>query len=160
MGQSTNGMLAYGYDLGGEEGWKLQEAGEYGELPELPWFDEENEDGDGFQESAERRLLAEIAGFTETWSSGNEGYSDRKREAKAQVGVEFDTHCSGDYPMYLIATKVITVYRGSVKDIDMAALAVEPEMNGWDEKLRIALQALGITPTQEKARWLLCSYWG
>ncbi|MFD3621242.1 hypothetical protein ACFWWT_39750 [Streptomyces sp. NPDC058676] len=42
----------------------------------------------------------------------------------------------------------------------MAALAVEPEMNGWDEKLRIALQALGITPTQEGAQWLLCSYWG
>lgn len=156
MGQSTNGMLAYGYDLGGDDGWKLQGLGEYGEFPELPWLDED----EGFQESAERRLLAEIAGFTETWSSGNEGYFEREREAKARLGVAFDTHCSGDYPMYLLATKVITVYRGSVKDIDMAALAVEPEMNGWDEKLRAALAALGITPQQPEPRWLLCSYWG
>lgn len=154
MGQSTNAMLAYGYDLGGEEGWKLQGLGEYGELPELPWLD------DDFQSAAERRLLAELAGFTETWSSDNDGYFTRAREAKARLGVEFDTHCSGDYPMFLLATKVITVYRGSVEEIDMAALAVEPEMNGWDEKLRAALDALGITPQQERARWLLCSYWG
>lgn len=160
MGQSTNGMLAYGYDLGGEEEWKLQEAGEYGELPNLPWFDEEDEDGDGFQEAAERRLLAEIAGFTEEWSSSNEGYHDREKAAKARVGVGFDTYCSGDYPMFLLAAKVITVYRGDVENIDVAELAVAPEMNGWDERLQAALQALGITPVQEKAKWLLASYWG
>lgn len=62
--------------------------------------------------------------------------------------------------MFLLATRVITVYRGSVKGIDMTALAVEPEMNGWDEKLNTALQVLGITPVQEKPKWLLCSYWG
>lgn len=156
MGQSTDGILAYGYDLGGDEGWKIEGLGEYGEFPELPWLD----DTDGFQESAERRLLAEIAGFTERWAQGSEGYWDREREAKARVGVQFDTYCSGDYPMYLLATKVITVYRGDVKDIDMAALAVEPEMNGWDEKLRAALTALGITPQQAEPRWLLASYWG
>ncbi|MFD5491597.1 hypothetical protein ACFWH4_01315 [Streptomyces sp. NPDC127091] len=159
MGQSTNGMLAYGYDLGGEEEWKIREAGEYGELPELDWYDPSNEDGDGFQEAAERRLLAELADFTETdWSA--DGYFERERAAKARLGVEFDTYCSGDYPMYLLATKVITVRRGSVKHIDMTELAIAPEMNGWDEKLHAALQALGITPTQEKAKWLLCSYWG
>lgn len=157
MGQSTNGILAYGYDLGGEEGWKLQGLGEYGELPDLPWLEEDEDD---FQSAAERRLLAEIAGFTETWSNSNDGYFQRKREAKARVGVEFDSYCSGDYPMFLLATKVITVYRGDCKHIDMAALAVEPEMNGWDEKLRAALTALGITPTQEQAQWLLVSYWG
>jgi hypothetical protein len=160
MGRSTNGMLAYGYDLGGEEGWKLQEAGEYGELPSLPWFDPDDEEGDGFQEAAERRLLAEIAGFTETWSIGNEGYFDREKAAEGLVGVKFGTYCSGEYPMFLLAAKVITVYGGDVKGIDIAALAVEPEMNGWDEKLHAALQVLGITPVQEKAKWLLASYWG
>lgn len=160
MGQSTNATLAYGYDLGSEEGWKIEGLGEYGEFPELDWYDPEDEDGDGFQEAAEKHLLAELAGFSERWFKGNEGYFDREKAAKARVGVQFDTHCSGDYPMFLLATKVITVYRGDVKDIDMAALAVEPEMNGWDEKLRVALGTLGITPTQEKPRWLLCSYWG
>ncbi|MFF9118282.1 hypothetical protein ACF09Y_22230 [Streptomyces massasporeus] len=156
MGQSTNGILAYGYDLGGEEEWKLQGLGEYGELPDLPWHAE----GEDFQEAAERRLLAQLADFTETWQPGSDGYFTREQEAKARLGVEFDTYCSGDYPMYLLATKVITVYRGSVEHIDMAELVTAPETNGWDEKLRAAVQALGITPTQEKPKWLLCSYWG
>ncbi|MFF8100157.1 hypothetical protein ACF07S_10335 [Streptomyces sp. NPDC016640] len=159
MGQSTNGMLVYGYDLGGEEEWKIREAGEYGELPPLDWFDPDNEEGDGFQEAAERRLLAQLADFTETdWRA--DGYFEREREAKARLGVEFDTYCSGDYPMYLLAAKVITVYRGSAEEIDMTELAIAPEMNGWDEKLNAAVQALGITPTQDKPKWLLCSYWG
>lgn len=161
MGQSTNAMLVYGYHLGSSDGgWLVEGAGEYGELPELPWLDEDNEDGGDFQESAERRLLAEIAGFTETWSSGNEGYHQREREAKARLGVEFDTHCSGDYPMYLLIAKGITVYRGDVKHIDFAALTAEVQEKGADAKLRAALAALGLTPTQERAQWLLCSYWG
>lgn len=159
MSTSTNGILAYGYDLGGGEGWKLQGCGEYDELPELPWFNEENEDGNDFQSAAERHLLAELADFTETdWQV--DGYFARERDAKARLGVEFDTYCSGEYPEFLLAAKVITVYRGDVKHIDMAELADAPEMNGWDERLRTALTALGITPTQERAQWLLCSYWG
>lgn len=160
MGQSTNGILAYGYDLGGEEDWKIQGVGEYSELPDLDWFDPENEEGDDFQSAAERRLLAEIAGFTEEWSSGNEGYFEREREAKGRLGVEFGTYCSGEYPMFLLATKVITVRRGYIETIDMADLAVAPTREGWDDKLRVALAALGITPTQEQPKWLLCSYWG
>jgi hypothetical protein len=157
MSTSTDGILAYGYDLGGGEGWKLQDCGEYGELPELPWFNEDSDDD--FQSAAERRLLAELADFTETdWQV--DGYHARQRDAKARLGVEFDTYCSGEYPEFLLATKVITVYRGDVKHIDMAALTVEPKMNGWDEKLRAALTALGITPVQDKPRWLLASYWG
>lgn len=154
MGQSTNGMLAYGYNLGGEEGWELQGLGEYDEL-QLDWYDPDEDD---FQEAAEKRLLADIAGFTEEWTPGVEGYFDRERAAKARLGVKFDTHCSGDYPMFILATKVITVYRGSVKEIDPAELLARPPE--WDEKLRAALDALGINPTQEQARWLLCSYWG
>lgn len=156
MGQSTNAMLAYGYDLGGEEEWKVREAGEYGELPALDWYDPDDEDGDDFQSAAERRLLASV-GFTEQWGE-RDGYFEREEEAKARLGVEFDTHCSGEYPMFLLATKVITVYRGSVEEIDVAELAQVPA--DWDGKLTAALRALGLTPTQERARWLLCSYWG
>lgn len=159
MGQSTNAMLMYGYHLGSENsGWELQGLGEYGELPTLDWYDPENEDSDDFQSAAERKLMAEIAGFTEEWSSGAEGYFDRERDAKARLGVEFDTHCSGSYPMYVLATKVITVHRGDVKEIAPAQdLTVQPD---WDAKLRTALNVLGLNPTQQTARWLLCSYWG
>lgn len=159
MSTSTDGILAYGYDLGGSEGWKIEGLGEYGEMPELAWYDEESDTAD-FQDAAERRLLAELAGFTETYGDGHDGYFGREREVKARLGVEFETYCSDSYPMFVLATKVITVYRGSVEHIDMAELVVAPEMNGWDEKLRAALTALGITPVQAKPSWLLCSYWG
>ena len=159
MGQSTNAMLMYGYHLGSDEGgWQLQGLGEYDELPALDWYDPEAEAGDDFESAVERKLLADIAGFTEAWSSGSEGYFDRERAAKDRVGVKLASHCSGDYPMYVLATKVITVYRGEVEAIDPAHdLAVEPY---WDHKLRAALNALGLTPTQETASWFLCSYWG
>lgn len=42
MGQATDAILAYGYDLGGD-GWKLEGLGEYGELPPLDWWDGEDD---------------------------------------------------------------------------------------------------------------------
>ncbi|MFI0268593.1 hypothetical protein [Streptomyces luteogriseus] len=160
MGMSTNAMLVYGYHLGGDDGgWLVHGAGEYGELPPLDWYDDEAEDSDGFQESAEQHLLATIGQFTEDdWRA--DGYFDRRRAAKARIGVQFDTHCSGDYPGYLLIAKGITVYRGSVEVIDFAALQAEVQQADADTKLRAALDALGLRPTQEQAQWLLCSYWG
>lgn len=158
MGRSTDAILAYGYDLGGSDGWKVHDAGEYGELPALNWYTPD-EDADEFQEAAERQLLTQIAGFTETdWQA--EGYFARQREAKALTGVEFETYGSGDYPMLLLAAHVTTVRFGDCEEIDPVDLQQRPERKDWDAKLTAALGALGIRPTQERARWLLCSYWG
>lgn len=158
MGQSTNAMLVYGYHLGGgDSGWELENLGEYGELPALPWYRDEDSD---FQEAAERQLLAQLVGFTETRQPGSNGYFERKRAAKARLGVEFETHCSGSYPMYLLIAKGITAYRGKVEPIDVTALTAEVKEKDADAKLRAALEALGITPKQERPGWLLCSYWG
>jgi hypothetical protein len=156
---STNAMLVYGYHLGGPEGWDIEGAGEYGELPDLAWYNEDAEDGDDFQTAAERHLLTVVAKFTETdWRA--DGYFERSREAKSRLGVEFDTHCSADYPGYLLLAKGITVHRGSVEALDFEALQAEVKAADADTKLRAALDALGIRPTQERAQWLLCSYWG
>lgn len=152
MGVSTNGVLLYGYNLSsGDSEWAVREVGEYGQL-QVDWF---GEDDDDFHAVAEARLLAS-AGFTETWSSENEGYFAREREAKARLGVKFETYCSLDYPMYALAAKgsVHTAYRGDCKPV---SFAVQPE---WDDQLRRALKVLGMTPTQERAQWLLCSLWG
>lgn len=158
MGQSTNALLVYGYHLGGGDGgWELQGLGEYGELPDLPWYNEEDED---LQGDAERHLLAQIAGFTETWGPDNEGYHDREKEAKARLGVEFETHCSGSYPMYLLIAKGITAYRGDVELVDFTELTAEVQEKDADAKLRAALDVLGLTPKQERPGWMLCSYWG
>jgi hypothetical protein len=165
MGQSTNAVLAYGYDLGGDEGeWKIRETDEYGGIDAsnastLAWYDDESDDG--FIEQAQRRLLAEIAGFTETWETRqDDDYFKREREAESRLGVEFESYCSGDYPMYVLATKVITVYRGDSKVLDLPALMAEPAEHGWDDKLRQACEVLGVTPKQERPGWVLVSYWG
>jgi hypothetical protein len=158
MGVSTDAILAYGYDLGGDEGgWKVAGAGEYGEL-DLPWLDDEAEDY-AFGEAAMDRILA-AAGFTET-DYRAEGYYDRKHAAEARAGVEIETYCSGDYPMYLLAAKVHTVARGFIKDAAaLLAEADEATLREWDAKLAGAVAALGMTPVQERPTWLLCSYWG
>lgn len=160
MGQSTDAMLVYGYHLGGADiGWLLEDLGEYEGLPALDWYDPDDENSDGLQESAERHLLAQLAGFTETdWQA--DGYFTRQREAKGRLGVGFDTHCSGDYPGYLLIAKGITAHQGDVHEIDFPSLAAETKAAHADAKLRAALDALGFRPTQERAQWLLCSYWG
>lgn len=155
MGVSTDGILAYGFNLGGDEGgWEIAEVDEYGEwTPD--WYDEEEED---LVSDAETHLLR-AAGFTETDYKA-EGYYDRKREAGARVGVELVSYCSGEFPMYVLAAHHITAYRGDVKEIDFAALDQKRVDEGWDEKLRAACEALGVTPKQERPKWMLVSYWG
>jgi hypothetical protein len=156
MGVSTNAMLVYGYDLGSDEGWKVRETDEDGYTLTVDWYDEDHEDE--FVEQAGNRLLAD-AGFTETdWRS--DGYFDRKAEAERAIGVEFESHCSGDCPMWILAAHTVTAHRGGVKQIDLTALALDPGRGDWDAKLRHALTVLGLTPTQEQAAWFLCSYWG
>jgi hypothetical protein len=161
MGQSTNGMLVYGYNLGGGDGpWEVEGVDEYGEWSPS-WLnpDPDNEDGGGdVIEDAKKVLLASV-GFTETdWRA--DGYFDRQRDAEARLGVEFDSYCSGDYPMWLLAAHVITVYRGDVQEVNFAALEQARTEGDWDTKLAHAIQALGVTPKQERPKWLLVSYWG
>ena len=158
MGQSTDGILAYGYDLGGEDEWKVREAGEYGELA-VDWLpDPETEEDYDVLDLLTTRLLA-ASGFTETdWEA--EGYYRRKDAAEKALGVEIETCCSDDYTLYLLAAKVITVHRGDAKVIGMAALSDPALLAGYDAKLASAVAALGITPLQEKPAWLLSSWLG
>ena len=149
MGQSTDGILAYGYDLGGDSEWRLADTPATAALAEEGYWD---------TETAETALLAAV-GFVEV-DYKTLGYFDRRRAAQERVGVKLMTYCSLDYPQYLLVAHAIRVYRGDVKEIDMGELAEAPLVHGWDDKLRAALETLGLTPTQERAKWLLVSYWG
>jgi len=163
MGVSTDAILAYGYDLGGGDEWKVREVDEYGGLLPGPagWVpDPETEEDYDLIELAERRLL-DVSGFTETYEDGRDGYFGREREAKEALGVEFETYCSDEYPMFVLAAKVHTVRRGYVADVgEFIAAADEATRQEWDAKLASAVAALGVTPVQEKPKWLLVSYWG
>lgn len=153
MGTSTNAYLMYGYDLGDADGWKIQGIDEY-----EPWEPEWLDEGEGLHGSAEKLLLAAV-GFTETdWHA--DGYFDRKKAAEEQAGVEIESHCSGEYPMYVLSAKKITAYRGDVKTVDFAALQAHVLDADLDGKLARACDVLGLRPVQEQPAWLLCSYWG
>ena len=165
MGQSTDGILAYGYDLGGEEGFKVREVGEYGDLAVSWWCpdpDAEESDDDeprDFQAAAKRRLL-DASGFTETYEDGRDGYFGREGAAEEALGVELESYCSDRYPMFVLAAKVLTANRGDCDVLDIAALGDPAALAAFDEKLSAALAALGVTPVQDKPAWLLCSYRG
>lgn len=153
MGTSTNAYLMYGYDLGGGDGpWQIQGIDKY-DTWEPAWLDED----EGFMESVLNKLRA-AAGFTETdWRA--DGYFERRNAVDEQLGVEVESHCSGDYPMYVLAAKKFTAYRGDVEAIptDLSALVAAESL---DAKLARALEVLDFKPIQEKPGWLLVSYWG
>lgn len=161
MGTSTDGILAYGYDLGGSGNeWLFAEVdGEYGP-PTMPWFLEatEADDPDGERDYGGLfmdRLLA-VHGFTETdWQV--DGYWDRKQAAEEALGVELVFHCSGEYPMVILAAKSVTARRGSPKTIDPEWLA---DVHHANDRLAWALTALGVTPKATGPAWLLASNWG
>lgn len=162
MGSSPRAHLAYGYDLGNGEGFKAAERDEFGG-PHLPWLPvDEDEDADpaDFGEELEKALLASI-GFTETdWRA--EGYHNRKRTAKQQLGVHL--HFSGGEE----STGWVLVATGSESSVDWdetmgldpGELIRRPNRELWDTKLAYALTALGITPTQDGPKWLVYPSYG
>lgn len=159
MGTSTDAILAYGYDLGAEENLQAREAQEsegnpYGYL-KTAWYDAENEEMDeGIVERMTRVLYEAIPG-----APAVEYAWECEDPVKEHYGVWFQSHCSGEYAMWILTTSVTRAYRGSPKPVDTFVLEREPVEEGWDGKLETALRVLGITPLQEKPAWLLASYW-
>jgi hypothetical protein len=142
MGVSSDGLLVYGYDLGELDDWE-------------PAWQDEDED---FAESVMTRLLV-ASGFTETdWQV--DGYFARKSEAEERLGVELVTHCSYDYPMYVLGAAEFRAYRGYPKALDLAELSNPEVLSGWNAKLASALEVLEITPEQGHPQWILCSIYG
>lgn len=153
MGTTTNAILAYGFNLGGTEEWKIQEVPEYEDFK--PSWRHEGED---LVDAIERVLLAD-AGFTEDdWRVG--GYFERQREAWKAVGLTLVTHCSDEYPMWLLAAHTVESWRGDATAVDWADLERRRIAEDWDGRLRKALTTLGMTPLQAEPAWLLVSYWG
>lgn len=159
MGQSTNAMLNYGYSFGGgDSAWEIAETGEYGELA-VDWFNDEGEDESddegGFIEQAFKRLYEAIPDAPEVrydW--------EREDLVKKHYGVWFESHCSGDYPMWMLTTYETTAYRGDCDVIDWRTLDEQRQREDWDGKLARAIEVLGVTPKQAQPAWLLASYWG
>ncbi|MER6559777.1 hypothetical protein ABT300_18985 [Streptomyces sp. NPDC001027] len=162
MGQATDAILVYGYDLGGpDEGWKVHGLGKYGELPPLDWYDEDaDEDDNDFVSAVESRMLAVVAGFTEQCEpdARENGYYDRKTAAEKRIGVVTEMYCSHSSPMYALAAHSTTVHRGHIEYLDPDDMLSRPATQDWDSRLVVALDALGLTPLEQRPRWFLVSY--
>lgn len=166
MGVSTDGILAYGYDLGDGDQWNLKEAEQsesnpYGYL-KLSWYDDENEeitDEDGTEPGVIELMVRRLY---ESIPDAPEAKYDFQREevVKDRLGVWFESHCSDEAPMWILTAHVVTARRGYPQVLDLADLVDQAWTGGWDLKLAHALAVLDITPTQEKPTWLLASYWG
>ncbi|ATY17139.1 hypothetical protein CU254_41930 (plasmid) [Amycolatopsis sp. AA4] len=160
MGDTASATLAYGYDLGGgEDGWKVEQAEDY-EQPKVPWYDPETEDEDEDEdiiEAAERRLLATLGGFTET-DRHADGYRDRKKAAEKSLGVEFVMHGDRYSTCYALATTTIDVQAGDATPVNPAELSDPADLTRRDRRLADALGALGLTPLEDRPRWLLLAY--
>lgn len=150
MSQSTNAMLMYGYDLDAADGWKIAEAGEWGELA-APWYDEDS-DLDSI-EQAVKALYDAIPDAPDV-----EYGWQRDELVKEHYGAWFEGHCSDSYTMYALVAFEDTARRGHPELIDWRELDEQRNREDWDAKLARALEVLGITPKQERPAWLLASY--
>lgn len=72
-------------------------------------------------------------------------------------GVTIESHCSGEYPMYIIAIKatVIRAWLGHPKDIDPAKLVAQSE---WADKLQAFVLKYKL-PTEGQMGWIMASNW-
>ncbi len=164
MGVSTDGILAYGYDLDGQDGLNVAEAQASptndGYL-KTSWYDAEHdeitdEDGDELGTIAilTKRLYDTIPNAPVV-----EYEYEREDPVKDHYGVWFEGHCSGEYPMYILTTHVVTARRGYPQTLDFTELEAKRLRENWDAKLARALAVLEVTPLVP-ASWLLASDWG
>lgn len=146
MTTSTDGILAYGFDLGDDFGFDGDDTPD--------WAAEDDNGRIDWAGDAQRALLT-ATGFTEVYEDGRAGYFAREREAEAALGVAFVAHCSDGYPMWLLAASSQTARRGFPEPVDMALPA------GADERLAWAVETLGLDHLKgRQPTWLLASWRG
>jgi hypothetical protein len=153
MGQSTNGVLFYGYC------WEDQQ--EFDTDMDLvvkailksrgrtdPWDEHYNGDYQAYRRWADGEGREEVS-----------AWYDAAKQVKQELGVDWDTHCSGDYPIpYLYAVgSEKTAHRGDREPV--TSLDVDP---AWREKLAAFLssQGIGAPDGDNQPGWWLVSYWG
>ena len=73
-------------------------------------------------------------------------------------GIEFVSHCSGEYPMWIIGISEsrIRAWRGDPKMVDPAKLIYRPE---WDKAIIHAADEYGIQVDMDRLGWWLASDW-
>jgi hypothetical protein len=145
VGQSTNGILCYGFCL------------PYEDEP-IPWLQIEGEDD---EEMEFDEFLAKLEGLEKPTADYKEdpkphkAYWKAKDELAAKVGVTLVYHCSGDYSMYILAIREseYTASRGYPKGLGQGL----PDTVEWRDRLKAFCERAGIRFAEPQ--WILCSMW-
>ncbi len=156
MGRSVSALIVYGYGLGGDDhGWRVQEAGEHGEL-RTSWYDPCE---DSFEEAALQELRATALPPLDDTATLDERRAHR-RKTDEKLGVELTYHGHLEYPQTLLIAQgsEYRVGQGEAKIITPQMLLTVTDT--WDRKLERALHMLGLTPMQQQPQWLLCTQYG
>lgn len=168
MGVSTDACIAFGVD--------------YGE--EAPWVDEEGEER--FDSDELVKLLPEYAALGQdpweaipdevfahgaspdfqTWKQQNPQWEARRNahvaateKPETRVPITIETHCSCDYPMYIVAIKGTAhkAWRGDPKTLDLSDMI--RSVNSDDLRRAAAFcEEYGICDFEDP-KWLLYSLW-
>ena len=151
MGQSTDGILAYGVLFGDPENEE--------KLPACLYLAAGVDKESGLDDD---ELLMAMVGEP-PWDLSCEGFDvfkARRKRALDSLGVEIVSHCSGEYPMYILAAQG-TYYeagRGVPEKLTPEDLVVSPEQK---QKLIDFCERIGFELAEDnQPAWRLASYWG
>lgn len=144
MSQSTDAIIAYGVD--------------FGEEPNFPWLDE---DGNGELDvwwAKENGVPAPTCEFSDENKAEWRAYWGKKNALEKICPVEVISHCSGDYPMYVLAARSsgTSASRGYPESLDLLDLIHKSQ--GFYDALQGFCKKYGIE-IKTPAAWLLFSDW-
>lgn len=132
MGYSPEGILAYGYELGGL--WNNEHVREVDERGDLlvDWYDD-GDDAPTFKEQLEAKL-------------------------KDVPGVEMVDFGDGQADEMFLAAYSMSRDWDAIQQLNLKDLADRPEQEHWDTSLAAALKTLGLTPKGTPG-WYLGTYY-
>lgn len=155
MGVSTDGQLSYGvvFEEGFEFPWDSEDFG--GDID--AWWESVN----GFVNPVEYPFTKEgdyKPGMNDKSPQIAEYFAETRKWAREHpIPVELVNYCSGDYSMYIVATKHISNSRGSTEVIKLEDLLSNQWL--WEFTLLEFLTKYNIEHDKKPA-WHLSSYWG
>lgn len=163
--------LAYGYNLGFDGEFRIAERGEY-DQPNLPWFRTEDPDDpdadvdypdDTFDDALILALYEQIpdAPAVTVYEDGEKDTYEAEKLVREFFGVTVRKSGGDGEPGFVLAIYEPehefgnSVDWAEVMPLDLKQLAALPAAGGWDAKLARVVEILGITPTQDRPRWLV-----
>lgn len=183
MGQSTDGILAFGWDLGSvedrdEDHWafdlleRIDDADDLDdiyvaasgvELPPDPWDELRDRPNEWFYEPLRPREFTpretiEFRGWKQNTHDAQQARYAARREAIDSIDFELVGHCSCDYRMYLLTLKDLHWSANRGRPVEVSQLL------GWTpgpvpvRQLLRAAELLGVDPP-EPPKLLLASDW-